>query len=272
LIRERSKEAYYIIVQSGDYNLDLFVDAVMGFGNFKQHLPQDLDIFSFIPNENVVEEFVKHLAINPNLVSTLKGYDKFVYDHRDKWVTLKTRLKGCMLLEKLDHLNGCVDYCSEVIRVIKETLNSPYFHKFLEIILAIGNFGNKYPVRGFDLRFLFDMNRFILNDGTSLLSYCKHLFKQLYPGQTIILFHNVPNSNLTFEGAIGDINHCKNVDRKLGEDFVQRFHKVTSADFSKDLALIGKMIFSNLYHSEFEVGLADEMFKLFTGKYDLLLL
>jgi len=169
-----------------------------------------------------------------------------------------------LVLEQYDYLISCTDYCTEVIRIIRETLHNPQFQKFLEIILSIGNFQNKFPAKGFDLNFLFTMDSFILNDGSSLLSYCKNIYRQMYPGQNILLYGH-RHTNLKFSEAIKEIGRYCKIDRRLGEEFVQKFEKITSVDFKDDFHFIGQFFISKALDDDM-----DKIYGLFTGSNDIL--
>jgi len=170
------------------------VNDVISFGNFRSHLPEESSIFNWVPDQSRIEAVLEYVGKNHSHLENLSTYDKFIYENRDKWEIFRIHLKYILLEEQSKEYIDTFKNCHRIEKVIRETLEYVPFHKFVEIVLAVGNTLNQENAKAFLLDALFDLDNVTSTTGNSnILQYCKNLFKELYPGSTILPPCNEPH-------------------------------------------------------------------------------
>jgi len=180
--------ARFFQIMSIGHDVNAFVHEVMHFGDFRQHLPKDTTLFGFIPDASRVK--LVEFAVNDKetTVENLGPYDKWIWDHKDIWDKLHRILEFRLLTEELEQVTKLVNQFNKMESVFRETFNHPYFHKFIEIVVAVGQTLNQdHSIRTFCIESLDELDKVTSTTGnTNVLEYCKNLFRKLYPGQQIL--------------------------------------------------------------------------------------
>jgi len=168
-------KSYRIV--SSKYDLQPFVNDTLKLE--KTILLENIEL-NWIPATYRVNEILND---DPD---QLQGYRKFVYDNRDNWDKVRNHVEFLLLEEESKNVIDIFNICHRIEYVIKETLESPNFHKFIEILLAVGNTLNQETSKAFFLDILFELDTITSSNNKSVLQYCKDLYKNLYPNTTIL--------------------------------------------------------------------------------------